>query len=319
MRLLRIVLCVLSVVFFTACDRKESKTINMAKADWDTGFFHAEIYKTGLEKLGYNVPKVKSVKPGVFYVAAAAGDLDLWVNGWVKTQATYIDAAKGKVIPVGYVVKQGGLQGYLIDKKSADKFNIKSVLDIKKHAKAFDANNDGKADMVACPPGWGCEKVITGHFNELKLGEFINPIKAEYSASLADAISRYKNGGSILFYTWAPNWIFGELKLGEDVVWIEVPSSKTTVVEAKNATKAKINHGFSVDDIRAAGNKDFLEKNPKVKKFLEAASIPLADISAQNLKMFKGEKSEADVKRHAEEWIKANQSTFDSWIEKAQN
>ena len=35
--------------------------------------------------------------------------------------------------------------------------------------------------------------------------------------------------------------------------------------------------------------------------------------------MFKGEKSEADVKRHAEEWIKANQSTFDSWIEKAQN
>ena len=59
-------------------------------------------------------------------------------------------------------------------------------LDIKKHAKAFDANGDGKADMVACPPGWGCEKVITGHFNELKLGEFINPIKAEYSASLAD-------------------------------------------------------------------------------------------------------------------------------------
>ena len=65
--------------------------------------------------------------------------------------------------------------------------------------------------------------------------------------------------------------------------------------------------------------KDFLEKNPKVKKFLEAASIPLADISAQNLKMYKGEKSEADVKRHAQEWIKANQSTFDSWIEKAQN
>ena len=211
------------------------------------------------------------------------------------------------------------MQGYLIDKKSAEKFNIKSVLDIKKHAKAFDANGDGKADMVACPPGWGCEKVITGHFNELKLGEFINPIKAEYSASLADAISRYKNGGSILYYTWAPNWIFGELKLGKDVVWIEVPSSKTKVVDSNHATKAKINHGFSLDDIRATANKDFLNKNPKVKKFLEAASIPLADISSQNLKMHKGEKSEDDVRRHAEEWIKANQSTFDSWIKKAQN
>lgn len=316
MKLLRLVLYILPVVFFIS--NVSAKTINMARANWDTGYFHAEIYKIGLEKLGYKIPKLKDVKPGVFYVAAAAGDIDLWVNGWVKTQATYIDATKGKVIPVGYVAKQGGLQGYLIDKKSADKFKIKSVLDIKKNAKAFDSNGDGKADMVACPPGWGCEKVITGHFDELGLGDFINPIKAEYSASLADAISRYKNGGSILYYTWAPNWIFGELKLGTDVVWIEVPSSKTKAVKSKHATKSKINHGFKLDDIRATANKDFLKKNPQVKKFLEVASIPLADISAQNLKMFKGEKSQRDVRRHAEEWIKANQSTFDGWIKKAQ-
>ena len=75
MKLLRIALCVLTVVFFTACDRKESKTINMARANWDTGYFHAEIYKIGLEKLGYEIPKLKDVKPGVFYVAAAAGEI----------------------------------------------------------------------------------------------------------------------------------------------------------------------------------------------------------------------------------------------------
>jgi ABC-type proline/glycine betaine transport system substrate-binding protein len=27
-----------------------------------------------------------------------------------------------------------------------------------------------------------------------------------------------------------------------------------------------------------------------------------------------GEKSEKAIKKHAEDWIKANQSTFDSWI-----
>ena len=36
-------------------------------------------------------------------------------------------------------MKGGGAQGYLIDKKSADKFGIKSVMDIKKHAKEFDS------------------------------------------------------------------------------------------------------------------------------------------------------------------------------------
>ena len=254
------------------------------------------------------------MKPQVFYVAAAAGDIDLWVNGWFENHNTYVTEAMGKVKPVGYVVEKGGLQGYLIDKKTADKFNIKSIMDIKKHTKEFDINGDKKADMVACPPGWGCEKIITKHFEELGLGEFINPLKADYSASMADAISRYKNGKSILFYTWTPNWSVGTLKLGEDVVWIEAPYSDTKEVKVPNATKSKLNMGFAVNDIRAAANVDFLKANPKVEKMLKKASIPLADIAEQNLKMNDGEKSEKAIKKHAEEWIKANQSTFDSWI-----
>ena len=104
------------------------------------------------------------------------------------------------------------------------------------------------------------------------------------------------------------------LKLGQDVVWIEVPYSATKKVAVSNATKSKINMGFGADDIRPAANSDFLKANPKVKKMLTKASIPLADIAAQNMKMNAGEKSERAIKKHAKEWIKANQSTFDSWI-----
>ena len=309
---MKFIISIVSALFFLSS--VNAKEIKMGKADWDTGFFQAEIYKKALEKMGYKVSGPTVMKPQVFYVAAAAGDMDLWVNGWFENHNTYVNEAMGKVKPVGYVVEKGGLQGYLIDKKTADKFNIKSIMDIKKHAKEFDINDDGKADMVACPPGWGCEKIITKHFEELGLGEFINPLKADYSASMADTISRYKNGKSILFYTWTPNWSVGTLKLGEDVVWIEAPYSDTKEVKVPNATKSKLNMGFAVNDIRAAANVDFLKANPKVEKMLKKASIPLADIAEQNLKMNDGEKSEKAIKKHAEEWIKANQSTFDSWI-----
>ena len=288
--------------------------IKMGKADWDTGYFQAEIYKQALEKMGYKVSGPTVMKPQVFYVAAAAGDVDLWVNGWFGTHNGYIAESKGKVKAVGTVMEKGGLQGYLIDKKTADKFGIKSVLDIKKHARQFDSNGDGKADMVACPPGWRCEKVIANHFDELGLSNFINRVQADYSASMADIISKYKNGKSILFYTWTPNWTVGTLKLGEDIVWIEVPYSQTKTVKVPNATKSKINMGFGADDIRPAANVDFLKANPKVTKMLKKASIPLADIAAQNLKMNAGEKSEKAIKKHADAWIKANQNTFDSWI-----
>ena len=34
--------------------------IKMAKADWDTGYFQAEIYKQALEKMGYKVTEPNS-------------------------------------------------------------------------------------------------------------------------------------------------------------------------------------------------------------------------------------------------------------------
>ena len=72
--------------------------------------------------------------------------------------------------------------------------------------------------------------------------------------------------------------------------------------------------GFGADDIRPAANADFLKANKDIEKMLKKASIPLADIAAQNMKMNAGEKSERAIKKHAAAWIKANQSTFDSWL-----
>ena len=40
--------------------------IKMAKANWDTGYFQAEVYKQGLEKLGYKVTEPQAMKPSVF-------------------------------------------------------------------------------------------------------------------------------------------------------------------------------------------------------------------------------------------------------------
>nr|NIS44157.1 proline/glycine betaine ABC transporter substrate-binding protein ProX [Desulfuromonadales bacterium] len=51
---------------------------------------------------------------------------------------------------IGYVMKAGGLQGYLVSKREVEKFNIKSLDDFKRPEvkAAFDANGDGKADLT---------------------------------------------------------------------------------------------------------------------------------------------------------------------------
>ena len=99
---------VLILLSLTISGVANTAEVRMARANWDTGYFQAEIYKQALEKMGYTVKDPKTMKPSVFYVAAAAGDLDLWVNGWFSTHDTYIAEGKGKVKAVGNVMSKGG-------------------------------------------------------------------------------------------------------------------------------------------------------------------------------------------------------------------
>ena len=43
----------------------------------------------------------------------------------------------------------------------------------------------------------------------------------------------------------------------------------------------------------------------------------MADINTQNMAMNDGQNKTADIERHANGWIKANQAKFDGWVEQA--
>ena len=306
-------------------------TLKPARATWNTGFFQEALISQGLEELGYKVRRPKDLQNPIFYQSVALGDIDYWANGWFPMHNAQMPKGFSKTgTPLGYVVKAGGLQGYLVSKKHVDKFNIKSLDDFKRPEvkKAFDKNGDGKADLIACPPGWGCEKVITHHFKVYGLKDHINPIKASYSASIAEGLAQFNAGEPVFFYTWAPNWTIFKMKPGTDVMWINVPETKPTEAQAvnkdrmevsgiKGAVSDPIKLGFVVADIRVVANKKFLADNPAAAKFLEIVKIPLGDINEQNTKMQNGEKSQRDIERHAKEWIAKNKTTWNSWLEQA--
>lgn len=323
----------LALPAFAAKQPGNGVEVKPARATWNTGYFQEALVRAGLEELGYKVDQPKELTNPLFYQSVMLGDLDYWTNGWFPNHVSQMPKGwEDKVEVVGYVVKAGGLQGYLVSKKDVEKYNIKSLDDFKRPEvmKAFDSNGDGKADLTACPPGWGCEKVITHHFKVYDLDNYINPIKAGYSASMADTMARYKSGEPVFFYTWAPNWTIGMLKPGQDVMWINVPKimprdsqkageERMTVSGIEGAVSDPLKAGFVVSDIQIVANKKFLNHNPAAKKFFEVFTLPLSDINAQNTRMENGEKSQEDIERHAREWIKNNQQKWNSWLEAARN
>ena len=92
MRYLKYLVTIIAAI--TISSSVNAAEVRMAKADWDTGFFQAEIYKQALEKMGYTVKEPTVMKPQVFYVAAGAGDVDLWVNGWAISHAGFVADTK---------------------------------------------------------------------------------------------------------------------------------------------------------------------------------------------------------------------------------
>ena len=125
--------------------------------------FRGEIAMAGLKDLGYSVQQPKETDYPAMMLALSYGDADFTVHAWEQLHASFYAKAGGDdtMVKVGNIMP-GVLQGYMIDKKTADQYKITSVEDLKKPeiAKLFDSNGDGKADMTGCNPGWGCEVVV---------------------------------------------------------------------------------------------------------------------------------------------------------------
>ena len=279
--------------------------------------FQARIIFRALEDLGYTVAPPNEVIAQTAHIAVGTGDADLFTDTWDTLHAAFVQEAGGDAVmtKVGTLVK-GALQGYLVDKASYDAgVTDLSMLKDPEVAKRFDADGDGKADLAGCIPGWGCERVIETHLDALGLRDTVTHNQGAYPAMIADAMARKENGGSILYYTWVPYWVAGELVPGKDAEWLTVPAGTPLPDGATANTEFNgKNLGFAVDSIRVVARNDFLEANPAAKALFEAAKIDINDVSAEALRISKGEDKPEDLKRHADEWIAAHQADYDAWL-----
>ncbi|MFA5664139.1 glycine betaine/L-proline ABC transporter substrate-binding protein ProX [Castellaniella sp.] len=284
--------------------------------------FQTEIVMEGLKRLGYDVQPILEVDIPTAHLAVANGDATFFPVHWDPLQNDFYENSGGdaKLWRDNTFVKNS-LQGYLIDKKTADEYGITNIEQLKdpKIAALFDTDGDGKANMTGCNPGWGCERIIEHHLDAYGLRDWISHDQGSYTALMADTMTRYKQGKPILYYTWTPFWISNVLKPGKDVVFLEVPFSSQPEDQKEQNTKLPNgkDYGWLVNTQRIVANRDFIEKNPAAKTFFEEVAIPIADINAQNQAMEDGAKSPADVEKHVKGWIKAHEKEFDQWVNDA--
>ncbi len=303
------------------------RTMVVARPTWDTGWFQAELIAQLLVELGYRVDGPSTTENERFYTDVQDGSVDLWVNGWFPLHDPLLPDDSTEARRVGFEVRGGALQGYVIDLATVEAEGIETLADLAdpETARLFDLDGDDRADLIGCNLEWACHEIVEHHLAAYGLDGTVEQVSGDYGPLMEAAVQRYRNGEPVLFYTFTPNWTGGVLVPGSDVAWVPVPepSLPEALADQVDATEVPAVPGcladpcllgFPPSDIRSVANAQTLDGEPAIASLLESFAIPLADISAQNALMFRGEDAALDIERHAEAWIADNRDTVDGWL-----
>ncbi len=308
----------------------KGKTIRYAQSDsLGANYVTAQIIMRGMKALGYEV-KLTTLNTTLFFQAAGQGDLDLAtdVNMPQREPAFRNIEKQAEIVSPGMIVG-GGINGYLIDKKTATAHNITTLEQMKDPKIAALFGKDGKADLINCDPGWSCGDVVDFQLDKFGLKDTVRSVRGKYEALMVEAVARVKRGEPAFFYAWNPSWVGNALIPGEEVVWLPTPADALPP-SVPNKGSALVNGvkgcAGGADPCRMAmsswnwasvANSQFVAANPAVKALIAQIKFPLATWSAWEFNINKGGASTSAVTRMADEWIASNKAQFDGWIEVA--
>ena len=326
----------------------EGVSVTMARANWPTGYFQAELVRRLMQMLGYEVsdPADAELGPSLAYLAMAQGDADFWVNSWFPNHNSWLESkmpdgslVNDHVRRIGGLLAESALQGYLITKSFADEYGIVTLDDLNNDPAALAAYDavdidpgNGIADIYGCPESWTCDDVIESQI-AFSGWENIQQVLAGYEAMAADAIAKAEAGEPTVIYIWTPSSYIAQLRPGDNVYWLGVeevlddsnPLGReggegwdqrpgTAPIDAEACPDAEARSachvGWKVADIVASARHDFLDENPAAAKLLEVVNLNIVDVTQQIVEHENG----ADIDTLVSQWIADNQDQVDAWI-----
>ena len=299
-------------------------TVQPIKSSIAEETFQTLLVMKALTQLGYDVKPIREVEYATGHLALANGDATFLATHWDPLHDNYFHNSGGEArLWRDNTYSGGAIQGYLVDKKTADAHGITNLSQLADPAIArlFDVDGDGKADLTGCTPGWGCEAQIEAQLTAFKLRGSVTHVTGNYPALIADVIQRHKQGQPVLYFTWTPYWVSSVMVPGQDVTWLQVPFSAMPGAQAGQDTALPNgrNYGSVINHQRILANRAFIDANPAAKKLFQVMQLPVADITAQNHAMNNGANTERDIERHVDGWLKAHQTLFDGWLDEARS
>ena len=326
MKLINKVLAVsaISLSLMPAIASADCGKARLADFDWNSANVHTGIVQFILEH-GYGC-EVETTRGSTTPIMAAHYDsqLDIVTELWYDNIVTQYDAveASGVIRNIG-INTPDSQQAFYVDRNTAEKYNIKSVLDMNNPEIAAlfsDPENPDMGRMVSCIGGWTCYTINHVKQRVYGLDKFYTNFDPGSSGALAAEIAgAFAKDRPIFTYYWAPTALMGKVDL---VRLVEPPydaacwGAMMDVVEdikanGKDVYKPTCATEYKDMSLDKSVLTAWADTHPEETAFLEAYSIPTATVN-KLLAFYEGE-ADGDMELLAMEYLQ-NNSEWKSWV-----
>ena len=326
MKLINKVLAVsaISLSLMPALASADCGKARLADFDWNSANVHTGIVQFILEH-GYGC-EVETTRGSTTPIMAAHYDsqLDVVTELWYDNIVTQYDAveAAGVIRNIG-INTPDSQHAFYVDRNTAEKYNIKSVLDMNNPEIAAlftDPENPDMGRMVSCIGGWTCYTINHVKQRVYGLDKFYTNFDPGSSGALAAEIAgAFAKDRPIFTYYWAPTALMGKVDL---VRLVEPPydaacwGAMMDVVEdikanGKDVYKPTCATEYKDMSLDKSVLTAWADTHPEETAFLEAYSIPTATVN-KLLAFYEGE-ADGDMELLAMEYLQ-NNSEWKSWV-----
>jgi len=326
MKLINKVLAVsaISLSLMPALASADCGKARLADFDWNSANVHTGIVQFILEH-GYGC-EVETTRGSTTPIMAAHYDsqLDVVTELWYDNIVQEYDAveAEGIIENIG-INTPDSQQAFYVDRKTVDKYGIKSVLDMNNPEIAAlfaDPENPDMGRMVSCIGGWTCYTINHVKQRVYGLDKFYTNFDPGSSGALAAEIAgAFAKDRPIFTYYWAPTALMGKVDLVRlteppydaacwgammDVVE-DIKANGKDVYKPTCATEYK---DMSLDKSVLTA---WADTHPDETAFLRAYSIPTATVN--KLLAYYEDEADGDMELLAMEYLQ-NNDEWKSWV-----
>ena len=271
-----------TIIPLAGCGSKTNE-ITVGTALWNYDLMTNLIVVYALEDEGYEVTLKEINEMGIMFAGVDGGDIDLYAQAWLPAiHASYMENVED-VLTGGNLMGQGNPYRWAIPTWVSEKYNIKSIPDLKGKGDIF------KGVITGLEEGTGGTIVSREAVTAYGLEDDLEYVASSISAMVAEVYAASKIDKPIIAMLWRPHPIFTHM----DLTFLEDPLNI-----------------FGLDTVQWAMNRTFHDENPEVVTFMNNFVFPTSEVELLMARNEVDGEAEADLAR---EWYDAHKAEIDSW------